>query len=424
MAPGGARAPLILIHGFLGSRLRDPETHKVAWGTMANVLLGGDSDDLALSLNGSPDGAPGESLVPYQIYESLWGVDYYREILRALREAGGYQIGDIANPRPGDNAFVFIYDWRRDNVESARRLGEAIARLKERRGDPSERFDVVAHSQGGLIARYYIRYGTRDVVVQGGPFEPTMAGAPHVNKVILVGTPNQGCLESLRILHRGIKKVFRPMRPEVVFTMPAVYQMLPPPGAAVFADASGAPLALDLYDAAVWERLGWSVFSPETQRRIARRLKEDAAALRAHNERLRAFLKERLREARGFHEALAAPEPAAGPGEPAVEYHAFGSDCLSTLKTAIVTRRHGMPELVFDEKTLYGPGDGTVLIGSLLGISHDSTREPLAFSSTSFVCGQHGVLPNNPVFQSSLLDLLLFRGRAMSGRTTRTTPVP
>ena len=410
------RPPLILIPGFMGSRLRDPHTHKVAWGTMANVLLGGDRDDLALAIDGRTDGIPGERLVPWQIYDSLWGVDYYREALRSLEENGGYRLGDIDHPRPGDNAFVFLYDWRRDNVESARRLDAAITRLKRLRGDPAERFDLVAHSQGGLIARYYIKYGSRDVLRDGAPFVPTMAGASNVNRVILAGTPNQGCLEALRSLHRGIRKGFRPMRPEVVFTMPAVYQMLPPPGAAVFADRSGAPLDLDLYDPDTWERWGWSAFSPETQRRIARSLGDDDAALKRHNAQLRAFLERSLKNARLFREALDAPEPEGT----RVEYHAFGGDCLSTRKAAIVTRRRGEPELLFDDDqirsaaardrvaaVLYGPGDGVVTAQSLLGVSGSVDDEHVKLDSSFFVCGQHGVLTNHPDLQINLLELLL-----------------
>ncbi len=410
------RPAMILIHGFMGSRLRDPHTHRVAWGTMANVLLGGDRDDLALAMDGRTDGVPGERLVPWQIYESLWGVDYYREALRSLEENGGYRIGDIHHPRPGDNAFVFLYDWRRDNVDSARQLAAAITRLKRLRGDPEERFDLVAHSLGGLVARYYIKYGSRDVLRDGAPFAPTMAGAPHVNRVILAGTPNQGCLEALRSLHRGIRKGFRPMRPEVVFTMPAVYQMLPPPGAAVFADSSGAPVHLDLYDPDTWERWGWSVFSPETQRRIARRLDDDDAALKRRNAQMRSFLEGRLRNARLFREALDAPEPE----EARVQYHAFGGDCLSTRKAAIVAQRHGEPELLFDDDqirsaaardrvaaVLYAPGDGVVTTQSLLGVSGGADREHVNLDSSFFVCGQHGVLTNHPEFQDNLLQLLL-----------------
>lgn len=419
--------PLILIHGFLGSKLRDPKTHKVAWGTMANVLTGGDTDDLALPLTPDGAGAAGEDLEAFEVYGNLWGVDYYRKILRSLSQAGGYQIGDIDNPKPGDSAFVFVYDWRQDNVESARLLARAIERLKSAMGNSGERFDILAHSQGGLIARYYIKYGGAELPEGTNEPAPTMAGAASVNQVIMLGTPNQGCLEALKILHLGVKKVFRPMRPEVIFTMPAVYQMLPPRGTLVFADAEGRPVPLDLYDPQTWVREGWSVFSQEARARLRKRAKgrgEDGATAAVNAELSREFLGRQLARADLFHRALDAPTPAASD----VPYFAFGSDCISTLKSAIVTTDRGRPEILFDRKRfreekdaqrvakiLYGPGDGTVLMQSLLGIGDSEPRLPLTtdsgpvhFDSAFFVCENHGLLPNDPIFQNNLFYILLW----------------
>ena len=409
--------PLIFIHGFLGSKLRNPETRSIAWGRMTNVLFGGDNDSLKLALDG--EWSAGEDLEAYQIYDELWGVDYYREILRSLRTAGGYRIGDIDDPKPGDNAFVFVYDWRRDNVESARLLAEAIDRLEAALGDPDLRFDLLTHSQGGLIARYYVKYGGVDVLDRETPAIPTMAGAEHVNKVIMLGTPNRGCLQALKILHVGVKKVFRPMRPEVVFTMPSIYQMLPHRGQAVFVDEAGNSLDLDIYDAETWARQGWSAFSKEAQKRARRRMDLSAHGLAEHDRRLSSFLDRSLRRADAFHRALDAP--AAGEGR--IAYHAFGGDCKSTPKTAIVTRRRGEPVILFEEdrgrdemapdhlaEVLYGPGDGTVLMQSLLDIGEGEpgTDDPVVdFDSVFFVCENHGVLANNPIFQNNLLYLLL-----------------
>ncbi len=423
--------PLILIHGFLGSKLRDPRTHKVAWGTMANILTGGDTDLLALPIETAEADSEEWALEAYRIYDGLWGVEYYSKIIDSLGAAGGYRFGDIEDPRPGDDAFIFVYDWRRDIAESAARLGETIDRLKRSLGSHDVRFDLMTHSQGGLIARYYVKYGAQDVLDSLGDPRPTLAGAANVNKVIMLGTPNRGCLEFLKALHLGVKKVFRPMRPEVVFTMPAVYQMLPPSGSLLFADTAGRTVSLDLYDPETWVREGWSAFSPESQARMRRRLGDEGLA--ARNRQLRGFLDYALERAQRFHRALDAP----GPRE-SVVYHAFGSDCVSTLKTAIVLDRDGRRpgrEILFDEERfrekrsaeriaqiLYGPGDGKVLMQSLLSLP----RGPggVEFDSAFFVCDDHGVLPGNPIFQNNLLYLLLWKGdgadpldvRPLSGR--------
>ncbi len=46
-----------------------------------------------------------------------------------------------------------------------------------RRGDGADKVDLVCHSAGGLVARYYLLY---------------LGGAKHVDRVIFMGTPHQG----------------------------------------------------------------------------------------------------------------------------------------------------------------------------------------------------------------------------------------
>jgi len=66
---------------------------------------------------------------------------------------------------------------RRDNVENAQRLA---AFIEARRGelkieyltrygieDADIKFDIVAHSMGGLLTRYFMRYGDADLPEDG-----------------------------------------------------------------------------------------------------------------------------------------------------------------------------------------------------------------------------------------------------------------
>jgi len=433
--------PLIVIPGFLGSKLRDPRTGEVLWGTMANVLSHDQSHLLACPIESGGPEAGVDDLEPFALYESLWGIEYYRKSMRILREAGGYQLGDIAHPKPGDNAFVFLYDWRKDIVESARLLSQSLDNLKSSLGDPGLKFDVLAHSQGGLVARYYAKYGSADVLGSPMPPPPSGEGARNLNKVILLGTPNQGTLEAFRILHKGLKKVFRPMPPSVTFTMPALYEMLPPPGASILSDLEGKPVPLDLYDPETWVGERFSVFSDEEQAAVKKEMRSagaNPAYLEARNGKNRAFLGRILERARRFHAALRAPLPE---GQP-VAYYAFGSDCIPTLKSAVAVdeksgrriyldpERHGRDR--FGERLsnlLYGPGDGTVLMESLLNLPeiHGSSPAPpgetgVRLSSAFFVCESHGLLPNNPIFQSNLLYLLLYDADPLAALPREASP--
>jgi triacylglycerol esterase/lipase EstA (alpha/beta hydrolase family) len=53
--------------------------------------------------------------------------------------------------------------------------------------DHDVKFDIVAHSMGGLVARYYLRYGTQDLPPDGSLPELTWAGAQYVDNLIMVG---------------------------------------------------------------------------------------------------------------------------------------------------------------------------------------------------------------------------------------------
>jgi triacylglycerol esterase/lipase EstA (alpha/beta hydrolase family) len=69
----------------------------------------------------------------------------------------------------------------------------------------SIRFDIVAHSMGGLVARYYLRYGG-DRLPSDGPVPiPTWKGAAHVDNLIMIGTPNGGSIDSLVHLIDGYR---------------------------------------------------------------------------------------------------------------------------------------------------------------------------------------------------------------------------
>lgn len=89
---------------------------------------------------------------------------------------------DLHFSEPRTDIRIFCYDWRLSNSYSARRLAEFIKnewgsdRAPQRDG---ERVTIIAHSMGGLIARYYIE-------------SPELAGYRFVKRLVTVGTPHLG----------------------------------------------------------------------------------------------------------------------------------------------------------------------------------------------------------------------------------------
>jgi pimeloyl-ACP methyl ester carboxylesterase len=415
------RNPVILIHGFLGSKLRNARTHESVWGCYMNSIKRARTDGLDLPIDSTDLSQDRDDLVPYAIVESVFGVKFYGSVLKVLRDVGGYRQGDINNPRPGDTLFVYNYDWRRDNVESAAGLGRAIALIKSRLHAPGMRFDIVAHSMGGLVAQYYLEYGMADVIGRGGTYTPTWAGAPDIGRMILIGTPLRGTMVAFRTLNFGFS---RTMSPAVVFTMPSLYQLLPNDGRVHIIDPQGNPADVDLYDADDWVRNGWSVFNAhaEADRESVTSGVEPAGGPPADSDRApqKRFLQSALDRARGFHDALAA----ASVGGSVVPIHLFGSDCIPTLDRAVLKPTASGPLILFDDesppdveaaqaaKQMLVPGDGTVTVGSLLAIdagnygAADWSAGNRTFASTFFFCESHGFLPGDHGFQDNLFYVL------------------
>lgn len=405
------RHPLIVIHGFVGSKLRNPATDESVWGSFANAITRSKTDDLSLPIDRPTLAEDRDALEPYALYETVAGVKFYGALMDSLRSVGGYQVGDLGDPRPGDNCFVFVYDWRRDNVESARSLARAMRAYKTRVHDDRLTFDIVAHSMGGLVALYELMYGDRDLPADGGLGPVPWAGTEDVHRLILLGTPLRGTMAAFRLLQNGMS---RSMSPDVVFTMPSVYELLPQDGQRHFVDPAGRPVGLDLRDARVWRERGWSVFA--SRGRAAAVDSRDAPPDPLEEARMR-FLQMALDRARLFRAALDAP----GRDTPPIPVSVFGSDCVPTLDRALLRETSAGTQTLFDDEAtpdrnarqmdrlLLAPGDGTVTARSLLGADEDAAEVEggARFGSTFFVCETHGLLPANPAFQDNLFYVLL-----------------
>ena len=189
---------------MLGSELVNKTTEKTVWFDRARAK----DDDLRLPI--SPNLArnrdnliPGDILRNVKYLKFFPETEIYEKLAGSLEALGGYREGKWdAPPENGfeDTYYVFPYDWRLDNVENARLLIRRINDLKTRLKRPDLKFNVIAHSMGGLIARYAARYGDADLPPGNRLPRVTWAGARNINKIFLVGTPNEGSLSSLDVL--------------------------------------------------------------------------------------------------------------------------------------------------------------------------------------------------------------------------------
>jgi pimeloyl-ACP methyl ester carboxylesterase len=413
--------PVIIIHGALGGRLSNSETGEEAWPGAFNTLIFSNYAHLELDIDPATLTPKTSSLQPSGIAEVIGGVDFYGRILRVLKEAGGYveSTPGIANGALERRYYTFSYDWRLDIVDSARRLDAFIEQIRIDYGDPDLEVDIVAHSLGGLITRYYARYGTEDVL-DGNDFPVTQAGAQKIRRVALLGVPNLGSTDALRTLMRGYKVIFGTIPTEVVATFPSTYQVLPHAIIDWFVTASGKPLDRDQFDYNFWRLFNFSVFDPLVEERIFERY-EDPEEAKEHLELLGQFFRKSLERARRFSWSLTVPIE-----EPKLRYVVFGGSCDATPARIVVEEVDGvstvrlfpgeiknpLPDIDY-ETLMLEPGDGVVTKASLLArqtfdptvARHKYSFFPLDYAM--FLCESHASLTGNIDFQNNLLHALL-----------------
>ncbi|MGW8367651.1 MAG: lipase/acyltransferase domain-containing protein, partial [Gammaproteobacteria bacterium] len=346
-----------------------------------------------------------------------FGRDFYRSLLDTLETAGGYRRGSTDAPVAGSGLtyYVYEYDWRLDMAASVRGLHELIERVAEIHGDAGQKVDILAHSSGGLLARYYARYGATDLLGESSS-APDDPGSHHIRRLLLVGTPNLGTMQAVLSLFRGEEVGLRHIPEEVVATCPSVAQLMPDPGEKCLLDLQGDPLDLDLYDIESWRELRWALFSDEARDRVRRRHGSSTSAA-TYLEVLEAYMAEQLTRGRRFHELLAAPLE---PEEP--RPFVFGGDCTPTLSHLVVSHERGEyrgyenPKRIprsagtIDFAALMNePGDGNVTRSSLMGrmSADDLGAEELGVAHAVFSCSSHKTLMAHPGFQDNLLYALL-----------------
>lgn len=298
---------VVVVPGILGSQLgmvrKRPLPDDVLWLDPIDIQVG------RLRLLGLDARAP---IIPL-------GVVLYSHLKLRLRlRAAGFAVT------------LHDYDWRLDIEASATSFAERLRRLS------SKRLAIVAHSMGGLVSRAALG----------------LPGMQHVERVVLLGTPNQGSfapVQALRGTYAVVRKLARldaattaeRLAEEVFNSFPSLYQMVP---------AAAAGGAHDLLDPAAWPDSG-----PPLQSRL-------------------------LESARRFRERLPPPDERftaiAGVGQETV--------------TAVSSRRDGFTY------TITRHGDGTVSAASAA----------LGGARTYFTRTAHSDLTRDEDVASAIVDLL------------------
>lgn len=419
------RNPVIIVHGFLGSNLMDKKTGKNIWGEFSGMdgvsLPDWKMRALALTMvrhkplkDIKDDTVPNGALntVKVKILGITFTENAYLNLVNALNE-GGFQLeGRPLDPGKNfHNLFQFSYDWRRDLQESATKLHDYI--LKKRKKIQKEyealygiknfdvHFDLIGHSMGGLVARYYLRYGTADLPEENEAPKVTWAGAKYIDRVIILGTPNAGYLDTLLEMQKGTD--MPPFPPALVSTWITYYQMMPDASTRSVVYKNDPSKAVDIYDFQTWIRMKWGLANPKQEavfKVLLPHVKDKT------QRRLIAFdhLKKCLKRARRFKRAMniRAVHP------PTLKMYLVLGNAVKTTRRATVDPKTGELEVIE-----YGPGDGKVLASSAMYDERAGQKvwvpffySPIAWNSIIQLRAAHMGITTDPAFKDNVLFLL------------------
>jgi hypothetical protein len=405
--------PVVLVHGAYGARLRATDSGHEIWPGPPTNFVFSRFASLALDIDSESLRPLTDGVEAYALVDGYGGVHSIKPIEQFLENSAGYLAGTPGeNYAPHDRRYyTFIYDWRRDLAELAAELDRFIDQIRHDYDEPDLKVDIVAYSSGGLITRYFLLYGSRDVL-DGDTFRPNHAGAAKTRRVILVGVPNMGSATALHLFVNGRRFGGAIIKSDIFATMPAAYQVLPHPDRKWVVTLDGKTRNRDLYSMQTWREFKWSIFDPKVRKRIKKRLGSDTDGER-YLQRFEQYFEHNLRRAQRFHRAISI-----GGAQSPVEYVIFGGDCkptsarylLQSVRGRVKMRR--VPSEIDDRAPrvdyaalLLEPGDGRITRSSLLAV-HPPQPGIMPVTRSAFACAKHKHLTTTPAFQRQLENTL------------------
>ncbi len=349
---------------------------------------------------------------PAMLDRALRGTDVrgLQGLIDHLVREDGYIRGNPDEPRDKDypenpkadredrrtvaSLFVLYYDWRRDLAENACVLAARMRAIRSATG--ASRIHLVAHSYGGVVGRYYLRYGGRDVVhgrdcpVADGQMTAAVntPGGQLIDRVVLLGAPLHGSVLAFRALLEDFNLfgfISLGLR-DAVFTMPLTWELLPE------ADADGlVPLLagvngdgrVPLYALRTWVDRGWIASGTQEPGRLR-------------------FVGAMLARSLALQKSMAGSNPA----EEVVPRLVVGGECRPTPTRAIATAngvqflaRGQTDHSLFSQAT--APGDGVVTAESATDLPASPTLTVLT------ICTAHSMYVQDPDLRARVVRFLL-----------------
>ncbi|MFC4068253.1 esterase/lipase family protein [Actinoplanes subglobosus] len=227
---------VVVLPGIGGSELAGPEpaVEQVRYGLTASALVGAVASPARLDLARSPRLEPVKLVKDLSILPPLLTLPGYQRIRLHLYNAFPDAVIDTYRPGkvdPRTDVLLVPYDFRRSVADAAIRVHEAVEEALSHRLSRDDRpVIVLAHSMGGLVARYWVG---------------VLEGWRRCRALITLGTPARGAPKALDWLINGAGagRLRDPRMTRVIRGWPSMYELLPQYPAVWDAEAA-APMEL------------------------------------------------------------------------------------------------------------------------------------------------------------------------------------
>lgn len=290
------KSAIILVPGYYGTRLVRESDRSVVFISLTQALFGDQSLTMpvpGLGFEGTIDLEPDGIFDEFRVIPLFYSIDVYGSLLDRLRTS--------TNESP--KVIPFTYDWRGDLMEAVLRLDALIHRLK---AEGTRNISLVAHSMGGLIVSYYLRYGTQDI----DSAVETWEGAEGLQKVAMAGVPFLGVMNSFRNMNFGVTVGWNSslLSAEAYASFPASYYTLPIAGIDELLSPDLKPVPGLIRNAEQWQQSEWGL------------LKNKKTLSNQTVERRADYTALWLQRSQRFLELLRAPTVTTSPHRPALLY--------------------------------------------------------------------------------------------------------
>jgi pimeloyl-ACP methyl ester carboxylesterase len=342
-----------------------------------------------LELRGTTNLQPEGLLEEIDVIPLLYSIDVYASLMAQLRHSN----------KKNQKVVSLTYDWRGDLMEAVRNLDELIRQL---RIEGTHDISVVAHSMGGLIASYYLRYGTQEIE---SAIE-TWKGADSLTSVVMAGVPFLGVMHSFRNMNFGVTVGLNAslLSAEAYSSFPASYYTLPLADSDELLSPELQPVTSMIRNPTHWRQFEWGLLS-NTMTPVSNEVVE----------RRTAYTARWLHRSQRFLELVGAPPTTTHPDLPPLLYvYAKGTPTLSKAVWK-GNQAKGPDSLVFDDPeasqsdrgmpppTIYSDGDGTVTVSSAL--LPPAFRQTMATTIREYAVG-HTELVKEATIQQDIVTFL------------------